>query len=157
FSVLPNSQHIGGHEYFIITDLNGNYQETIQTPQGFRPCFIHELIDGRLITTCEWTGQIIIFNPIDGNIPPVCNINVLTPLPYIGPAPAIIDFDGSESYDQDGYIVSYSWDFGDQQTGTGETPTHAYYQSCIYTVELTVIDNEGLSSTCYVDVDITIQ
>jgi PKD repeat protein len=54
-----------------------------------------------------------------------------------------VEFDGSGSKDDDGSIVSYSWDFGDGSTGSGESTTHSYTTSGAYTVTLTVTDNEG--------------
>ncbi len=35
-------------------------------------------------------------------------------------------FNGSGSYDLDGFIVAYLWDFGDGNNATGATPTHTY-------------------------------
>ena len=58
-----------------------------------------------------------------------------------------IQFDGSGSYDPDGSIVSYSWDFGDGSSGTGVSPTHSYSAPGTYTVELTVTDNYGLTDS----------
>ncbi|MEW6070811.1 MAG: PKD domain-containing protein, partial [Candidatus Thermoplasmatota archaeon] len=55
-----------------------------------------------------------------------------------------ITFDGSASYDPDGYIVSYIWDFGDGTTATGISATHAYsIGNKMYYVRLTVTDNDG--------------
>ncbi|MDD0857164.1 PKD domain-containing protein [Arthrobacter alpinus] len=51
--------------------------------------------------------------------------------------------DASGSNDQDGTISSYAWDFGDGQTGTGETAQHLYAADGTYTVGLTVTDNRG--------------
>ena len=59
---------------------------------------------------------------------------------YVGET---ILFDGSGSQDTDGTIVSYSWDFDDGTTGTGETTTHEYSASGSYMVNLTVTDNGG--------------
>lgn len=56
-----------------------------------------------------------------------------------------VTFDGSGSYDTDGYIVDYTWDFGDGTTGTGVNPTHIYTDSGTYTATLTVTDNDGLT------------
>ena len=49
----------------------------------------------------------------------------------------------STSTDPDGYIVSWEWDFGDHHTGTGDTAAHSYVKPGIYTVGLTVEDDEG--------------
>ncbi|MFB6720746.1 PKD domain-containing protein [Kribbella sp. NPDC056345] len=56
-------------------------------------------------------------------------------------------FDGSASTDPDGSIASYAWDFGDNQTGTGATPSHTYASAGTYTVKLTVTDNSGKTAS----------
>jgi len=56
-------------------------------------------------------------------------------------------FDGSRSYDKDGYIKSFIWEFGDGETAYGVCPTHVYQNSGTYKVKLTVIDNNGAEST----------
>lgn len=55
-----------------------------------------------------------------------------------------IMFDASSSFDSDGDIISYYWDFGDGHTASGVNPDHIYEQPGDYTVTLIVIDNEGL-------------
>ena len=55
----------------------------------------------------------------------------------------VVSFDGSGSYDPDGVIVSYLWDFGDGTTGSGEITIHAYAEDGVYTVTLTVNDDEN--------------
>lgn len=54
-----------------------------------------------------------------------------------------IVFDASGSYDLDGAIISYHWDFGDGTTGTGISLAHNYENPGTYTVILTVTDNNG--------------
>jgi hypothetical protein len=54
-------------------------------------------------------------------------------------------FDASGSYDPDGAIVSYVWDFGDGITGVGEILVHTYESPGEYTVTLTVTDNAGMN------------
>ncbi|KYK20649.1 hypothetical protein AYK25_08740 [Thermoplasmatales archaeon SM1-50] len=61
--------------------------------------------------------------------------------PTQGQSNQAMNYDGSESFDHEGSIVSYEWDFGDGTTGTGETITHTYTHQGIYRVTLTVTDN----------------
>lgn len=56
-------------------------------------------------------------------------------------------FDGRASSDPDGTVASYSWDFGDGTTGSGSRPAHTYARFGVYTVSLTVTDNDGLTGT----------
>jgi len=49
----------------------------------------------------------------------------------------------------DGEIVSYSWDFGDGNTSTQESPGHTYSEDGTYLVSCTVTDNENVSSTSW--------
>jgi len=66
--------------------------------------------------------------------------------PYLGDEGSPIAFDASGSNDPDGTIVSYQWDFGDGSTVPGtSTPTHAYGDNGVYTVTLTVTDDDGLT------------
>lgn len=58
-----------------------------------------------------------------------------------------ISFSGSKSWDFDGSLVSYSWNFGDGTTGSGSTISHTYSVVGTYQVSLTVTDNQGLTNT----------
>ena len=60
-----------------------------------------------------------------------------------------ITFDASGSSDPDGdeTIVSYEWDFGDDTTGTGQTPAHTYTGEGDYEVTLTVTDDADATDT----------
>ncbi len=64
-------------------------------------------------------------------------------------------FDGNLSYDPDGYIVSYDWEFGDGGTGTGIYVTHSYTAPGFYYVTLTVTDDDGATDTDTVTVNVT--
>lgn len=67
------------------------------------------------------------------------------PEPASGNVPFSVDFDASASYDLDGSIISYEWDFGDGKSILGSSDiSHIYASPGIYTVKLTVHDNEGL-------------
>jgi C1A family cysteine protease len=50
-------------------------------------------------------------------------------------------FDGSGSFDHEGAVVSYHWDFGDGSTAPGVTASHTYETPGAYQVTLSVTDN----------------
>ncbi len=58
-----------------------------------------------------------------------------------------VSVDGSASYDNDGTIVSYEWDFGDGAIESGMTATHTYAADGTYPITLTVTDNDALTGT----------
>jgi serine protease len=58
-----------------------------------------------------------------------------------------VTFEGAESYDPDGFIISYVWAFDDGTYASGETTTHSYSNLGTYTVSLTVTDDGGLTDT----------
>ena len=60
--------------------------------------------------------------------------------PYRGVPMVPVAFDGTASVDPDGEALQFLWQFGDQATGTGPTPAHAYAAQGIYVVTLTVSD-----------------
>ncbi|MGK2875867.1 MAG: PKD domain-containing protein [Nocardioides sp.] len=69
---------------------------------------------------------------------------------------ATCTFDGSASDDPDGTVVSYAWDFGDGQTGTGAQPTHAYAAAGSYQVRLTVTDDGSATGSTTKTVTVTV-
>lgn len=75
---------------------------------------------------------------------PVANFVYSPQLPVINQA---ITFNASSSYDSDGSIVSYSWNFDDGTSATGIAPQHAYTLPGNYSVSLTVRDNNNAQST----------
>jgi PKD repeat protein len=84
------------------------------------------------------------------NQPPVADVGG----PYSGIVGSSITFDGSGSYDLDGAIISYEWDFDDGEIGIGANTTHAYTATGSYTVTLTVTDDEGATDTAQATVEI---
>ncbi|MCK5562329.1 MAG: PKD domain-containing protein [Thermoplasmata archaeon] len=56
---------------------------------------------------------------------------------------AEVEFNGSGSYDLDGEIIEYLWDFGDGGYGHGVCASHKYAVPGEYNVTLTVTDNYG--------------
>jgi hypothetical protein len=58
-----------------------------------------------------------------------------------------VRFDASSSYDPDGLVVSWQWEFGDSTDGVGEVITHTFPSVGIYTVSVVVTDIDGATST----------
>ncbi|MCW2780556.1 MAG: domain containing protein, partial [Marmoricola sp.] len=56
----------------------------------------------------------------------------------------VCSFDASASIDPDGNPLTYAWNFGDGQNGTGVSPSHTYATYTARTVTLTV--NDGTST-----------
>ncbi len=54
-----------------------------------------------------------------------------------------IGFNATGSFDPDGTIVGYAWNFGDGTSGSGFAITHSYSEEGNYTVVLAVTDNGG--------------
>jgi len=58
-------------------------------------------------------------------------------------------FDASISYDSDGIVAAYTWNFGDGNITTTENPSirHVFRNASMYDVTLTITDNDGLTET----------
>jgi len=69
-----------------------------------------------------------------------------------GPQPYTVVFDASQSIDPDGTIVQYLWDLGDLQIAEGMLVTHSYASAGSYPVTLTVVDDDGMSSSTMMNV-----
>jgi PKD repeat protein len=57
-----------------------------------------------------------------------------------------VSFSSAGSYDSDGTIVAYDWDFGDGTSSTLANPVKSYSTAGTYTATLVVVDDSGLSS-----------
>jgi Tol biopolymer transport system component len=75
------------------------------------------------------------------SIPPIA---VISATPLSGKTPLRITFDGTNSTDINGHLVSYSWDFGDGAKATGAALSHTYSSVGTYTAVLTVTDDQEL-------------
>ncbi|MFK7813543.1 MAG: PKD domain-containing protein [Maribacter sp.] len=74
--------------------------------------------------------------------------------PSSGGAPLSVTFKGDNSSD-DTSITSYFWDFKDGSTATNANPAHTFTEVGVYDVELTVKDEQDLSSTDVVTITVT--
>jgi glucose/arabinose dehydrogenase len=121
------------------------------TNVGAVVCLVENPLDGTLV--CVNVGSSTVRKiSFGGNIPPVAKIKANN---YYSPAASLsVIFDGTESYDQDGSIASYAWNFGDpsspSNTSTSATPNHQFNTTTgpkRFNITLTVTDNGGVASS----------
>ena len=118
-----------------ITEINADTQPG-WTPGNVNPTFSRN--------NCNSTGLVEAppgfitgdLDPAPGNQSPVADANG----PYSGTVNVPLTLDGTGSNDPDGTIVSYNWDFGDTNTGTGASPTHTYLAEWYFHAD---IDGDG--------------
>ncbi|MHC4674324.1 MAG: apiosidase-like domain-containing protein [Planctomycetota bacterium] len=82
--------------------------------------------------------------------PPVLSpVAVINANPTGGLPPLQVGFDASNSYDPNGIIVSYEWDFEDDGTidSTSISANYTYTSIGNYVARLTVTDNDGLDDS----------
>jgi len=63
-----------------------------------------------------------------------------------------LQFYGNESWDEDGNIVSYTWDFGDGNFAYTDNPIHIFTQNGTYDVKLTICDNNDLCDSMILNI-----
>jgi hypothetical protein len=141
--ILENSQSISG-------SLSGNSLPLSIGSYCYGTMnFFPGAIDEVKIYNCGRTAEEIWNDYISANQPPVSDFRFRGPETsftrstiYVG---SEVKFDAEPSYDTDGTIVSYAWDFGDGITITesNRVVNHAYPISGSYTVTLTVTDDKG--------------
>jgi outer membrane protein assembly factor BamB len=81
-------------------------------------------------------------------LPPVSDFDWIP----IYPEPSeTVNFDASSSYDPDGTIVLYEWDWDNDgvydESHTTSTATHVWYEEDTYPVTLRITDNDGANDT----------
>jgi subtilase family serine protease len=95
-----------------------------------------------------------------GNQPPMASFRCNNGYGYMNNSVVFIGkstcFNASESYDSDGNIVAYAWDFGDGNITTVDSPIvhHNYTKPGTYTVTLNVTDNKGSWNIATVNVQV---
>lgn len=73
---------------------------------------------------------------------------------YNGENEFTLNFFGSDSWDPDGTVASYEWDFDDETTSDLPNPTHEFPAEGMYHVCLMVRDNDDNLGITYCDVSI---
>jgi|GEM_PF-6074600 len=84
----------------------------------------------------------VIFTIPESNKVPISGFSIIP----LNPATKDIVQFTDASYDPDGTITMWFWNFGDGNTSTSRNPTHTYAQTGQYTITLQVTDNDGASA-----------
>lgn len=149
---LPMSPSSTGSNEIPLTETSeGHYEGTYTTSSSLR-------LEGGVIVVRVWdaAGNEIEISALgklyvsgDGEEPAPPNINPIAVIqaPNAANRNREVAFDGAASTDEDGTIVSYSWNFGDGETGSGVSAKHVFTKAGNFTVELTVTDDRGGTNT----------
>jgi len=147
-----------GDDKFIRVDGNGR---TISAPgDSGAPWFFEDLAYGihsgtfndrdaiyMAVDYIAWVGAAVLtYDPGPG-----CHVRPVASFTYTVSG-TTLNFNASASYDGDGSIVSYFWNFGDGTTGTGVAPSHGFPYQGWFPVTLTVTDNTGRTGVLAFDV-----
>ena len=98
------------------------------------------------------TTQTVSVSSSPSNSPPIAEFSITSDTPQTGET---VSFDASNSSDPDGTVTSYTWNFGDGTTTTGETALHSYSTPGSYTIELTVTDDDGATASTNTTVSVS--
>jgi PKD repeat protein len=108
-------------------------------------------VDATSYDSGDWANARIICST-SSNQPPRASLTVSAISVRPG---APVTFNGTASWDPDGTIRSYLWDFGDGFGDSGPVVGHSYAQAGTFQVVLTVVDNGGASGTASTTITVT--
>jgi PKD repeat protein len=91
------------------------------------------------------TKTAVIEVKVEDNQLPVAEFSISPAKPTVGET---VYFNASLSTDPDGRIISWSWNFGDGSTASGQVANHIYDVAGTFTVTLKVIDEDNGSAAC---------
>ena len=98
--------------------------------------------DGGYVAAGSYDSKVYLFSTVV-NRPPVAGFS------YSPASPTSVDvvrfYD--QSYDPDGRVVRWLWEFGDGASSTEQNPVHRYADDGCYTVRLTVWDDKGAKAS----------
>jgi len=149
-TIMAISKYLSGSTPATINLANFPHNGTAQVWQLTSANTINHLSDLSImggsfsVTLPPQSVTLFVLPEASGNQSPAA---AMTALPTSGVVPLNVAFDGSNSSDADGSIVSYTWNFADGATASGVTANHTYSTPGTFTARLTVTDNQGASSS----------
>jgi len=97
------------------------------------------------------TSSVLPPPPPPVNEPPVA---IATSDVSSGKVTLTVNFVGDQSYDPDGSIAAYAWDFGDGTVDNTANPSHIYTDIGTYICVLTVTDDKGMTDSVQLDITV---
>lgn len=151
---------------FNVDKIESPYNEENAESQSPSGLFGHQQLTGRGDTTSAPLDAKGVFDkktkPTGDNLPPIAKIKLMTSSQqeaiYAGDT---LFLGASESYDTDGTIKEFRWDF-DQSNGLGidaegVNATVKYHNPGVYTVTLLIIDDRGAETTTTMSLNVAKQ
>jgi glucose/arabinose dehydrogenase len=120
----------------------GGVQDFLEGANG--PVSLQRGLNGEIYYLAINTGEIRHIQEGSGNQPPTA---VLSAAPTDGLAPVTVAFSGAGSTDPNFQPLTFAWDFGDGQQGSGVDVSHQYTVNGTYVATLTVTDSQGASDS----------
>jgi len=80
---------------------------------------------------------------------------IIMAMPQEGEMPLTVTYDGTDSYDPNGTIMKYAWQFADGSTASGSAAKHTYEKDGTYTAKLTVTNSKGVTDTSAATIVVT--
>jgi len=148
FGAPSNRLFVNASAQGLVRDVNGNLMLAASEVKNGAVIAIADedsLNDGNIVV--KYTDNIRLANNVIDWLKsrsPIVSFTCSPSDPFVGET---VTFDASASYDPDGTIISYLWDFGDGSTGSGVKASHVYSEGGAYTITFTAIDNDALNST----------
>lgn len=109
------------------------------------------LLDDGLAVECEKHRQaaVIVYKRVQALSA------IITADPAKGEMPLTVNCNGRDSYDPNGKIVKYAWQFGDGSTAERPAARHVYNKPGTYTAQLTIVNDKGAMDTAGMTVVVT--
>ena len=133
------SNYIGEDEYSGVNQNKTGDDGIGDKPYNITDSGIHDLypLMNPVIIKVDWPTT-----PIHVNIPPIANFTYSPTNITVNDIVKFTDL----SIDNNGTIISWYWDFGDNHTSIESNPTHSFKEVGNYTIILKVTDNNNISN-----------
>lgn len=152
YQILGSSNALGPWDVIATVDFPSNPEFPVTFDYEVDPFDVPDYLAVRPIDGDGGTGIVSNVVAKSGNQIPTATI---TPSHTVGEAPLTISFDAGSSFDPDGMIAKFEWDFEgdgifDQDTGVNSSIDHEYMFGGIFNATVRVTDNLEASATAFV-------